>query len=67
MEINRLFLVDIRETCVTFGFYSASTLIVSYFHSGVREKYPLVRLSFDPFDPYEIDIVVLVPRSYKIS
>ena len=47
MEINRLLLVDTRKTCVKFGLHHASTLNVSRFHSGVREKCPLVRLSFD--------------------
>ena len=42
-------------------------LIVSCFHSGVREKCPLVRLSLDSFRPREIDIIISVPRSYKIS
>ena len=67
MEINGLFLVDTRKTCVTFGLHPRQPLIVSCFFSGVREKCPLVRLFFDSFRPCEIDIIISVPRSYKIS
>jgi hypothetical protein len=42
-------------------------LIVSSFYSGVWEKCALVCLSFDSFRPCEIDILISVPRSYKIS
>jgi hypothetical protein len=42
-------------------------LIVLCFHSGVREKCPLVRLPSDFFHPCEINIIISVPRSYMIS
>jgi hypothetical protein len=40
--------------------------LIVCFCSGVWEKCPLVRLSFDSFHPCDIDIIISVPRSYKI-
>ena len=47
--------------------FTCPPLIVSCFYSGVREKCPLVRPSFDSFHSCETDSVVSVPQLYKIS
>ena len=55
------------KCALNLAFTLRQPLIVPFFHSGVREKCSLVRLSFASFHPCETDIVISVPRSYKIS